>query len=143
MTLILCAGIILCITAWEVKAQDNSAGLNGKEFRCRITEITPPDVDRMPMIFEEVVSFDNGLLRSEFLKKFTLSDFPFAASIDERRAIAFTVVMFESTGNGNKGSEPVSIKYSGNVVAYAGLNGEILISGNGVSEKFLVETFNP
>ncbi len=143
MILLILVGLFLLIAEKQVNAQDNSAGLNGKQFRCRITEITPPDVDRMPMVYEEIISFDNGMLKSEFMKKFTSSDFPFTASIDERRAIAFTVVMFDASGNGNRGTDRVSINYSGNVVAYAGLNGEILISGNGISEKYLVETLIP
>ncbi len=136
-------GSFLLMSETEVNAQDNSAGLNGKQFKCRITEITPPDVDRMPMVYEEIISFDNGMLKSDFVKKFTSSDIPFTASIDGRRAVAFTVVVFNAGGNGNRGNDPVSITYNGNVIAYAGLSGEILISGNGFSEKYLVETLNP
>jgi hypothetical protein len=134
---------VMSITTSSVYAQDNSAGLNGKQFRCRITEITPPDVDRMPMVYEEVIAFEGGKITSDFLKKFITDDVPFTASIDERRAIAFTVVEFEASGNGTKGESPVSIAYKGNVVGYVGLNGEILINGNGIQEKYIVETVNP
>ena len=124
-------------------AQDSSAGLNGRQFKCRITEITPPDVDRMPMVYDEVISFEAGKLVSNFMKRFINEDVPYSAGIDERRAVAFTVVTFEAQGNGRKGDSPVSITYTGSVAGYVGLYGEILINGNGIREKYIVETLNP
>lgn len=124
-------------------AQDSSAGLNGRQFRCRITEITPPDVDRMPMVYDEVISFEAGKLVSNFMKRFIYEDVPYSAGIDERRAVAFTVVNFEAQGNGTKGDSPVSITYTGNIAGYVGLYGQILINGNGFQEKYIVETLNP
>ncbi len=124
-------------------AQDSSAGLEGRQFRCRITEITPPDVDRMPMVYDEVITFKTGRLVSDFMKRFINEDVPYSASIDDRRAVAFTVVTFEAQGNGTKGDSPVSITYKGNIAGYVGLYGEILINGSGFQEKYIVETLNP
>ena len=124
-------------------AQDNSAGLEGRQFKCRISEITPPDVDRMPMVYDEVITFEAGRLVSDFMKRFISEDVPYSASIDDRRAVAFTVVAFEAQGNGTKGDSSVSITYTGNIAGYVGLYGEILINGNGFQEKYIVETLNP
>lgn len=128
----------------EIRAQEDAyAGLSGKTFLCRITEITPPDVDRMPRSYEDVMRFDNGRINSNFLKRFVAEDIPFTAAIDYRRAIAFTVVEFSANANGLYSDRPVSLSCKGNVVGYTGLNGEIIIAGSGFEEKYSVETVNP
>lgn len=133
---------ILCSA--EIRAQEDAyAGLSGKTFLCRITEITPPDVDRMPRSYDEVIRFDNGKINSDFLKRFVAEDVPFTAAIDYRRAVAFTVVEFSANANGTYSDRPVTLSYKGNVVGYVGLNGEITVSGNGFEERYSVESRNP
>ena len=130
--------------AFELPAQEDAyAGLSGKTFLCRITEITPPDVDRMPRSYDEVIRFDNGKINSDFLKRFVAEDVPFTAAIDYRRAVAFTVVEFSANANGTYSDRPVTLSCKGNVVGYVGLNGEITVSGNGFEERYSVESRNP
>ena len=62
------AFIASMLFAFELPAQEDAyAGLSGKTFLCRITEITPPDVDRMPRSYDEVIRFDNGKINSDLL----------------------------------------------------------------------------
>jgi hypothetical protein len=135
--------IIALTSSGGFSQSDQFAGLNGRQFICKITEITPPDVDRMPMFYDEVIRFEGGKISSDFLKRFIAEDVPFSATVDDRRAIAFTVVEFSASGNGQKGDSPVSITYKGNVVGYIGLNGEIEITGNGTTERYSVQSVNP
>ncbi len=138
------AFIAFFFLATELPAQEDAyAGLSGKVFLCRITEITPPDVDRMPRTYDEVIRFDNGKINSDFLKRFVAEDIPFTAAIDYRRAVAFTVVEFSANANGMYSDRPVALSYKGNVVGYVGLNGEITVAGNGFEERYSVETRNP
>ena len=112
--LIAVAFTLSILSSAEIRAQEDAyAGLSGKTFLCRITEITPPDVDRMPRSYEDVMRFDNGRINSNFLKRFVAEDIPFTAAIDYRRAIAFTVVEFSAN------------------------------AGSGFEEKYSVETVNP
>jgi hypothetical protein len=68
--LLMMATIFVALAMSGSVAQDSSAGLEGRQFRCRISEITPPDVDRMPMVYDEVISFEAGRLVSDFMKRF-------------------------------------------------------------------------
>lgn len=141
MKLIFCIAVFFALIT-EAFSQ-NDAGLNGREFKCRFTEITPPDVDRMPKYFEETVYFEDGKLSFGFLKRYDSGSVPFSAEIDERRMVAFTVVNFSSSGDGKAGDFPVSITFDGSVLGYVGLSGELRITGSYGTERFIVESLTP
>ena len=101
--------------------------LDGKIFYGKATEITFPDVDRMPLVIDETISFQNGKIDSEILKEYSASDCNYYSEIDGRRAIAFTVVEFNVSTNGQFGGREAAIDFSGEVIGYARLVGTIVI----------------
>lgn len=143
-SIIISALLLLLFVNEMIHAQaDEYAGMNGKQYVCRITEITPPDVDRMPVFSTETVIFENGRIVFDFLRRFESESIQYTAAIDERRAVAFTVVEFRSETAGSRSGIPVEVSFTGSVVGYVGLSGEIRVTGNGIDEKFTVESVNP
>ncbi len=143
-TVIRIAVCLMTFTAVNLNfAQDVYSSLEGKSFKCRLTEITPPDVDRMPRIILEEFRFTGRSIASSFLKTYITEDIPFSAQIDERRAVAFTVVDFNSNAEGTKDNLPVKIDFKGSIVGFIGLNGELSITYNGIEEKYMVESLQP
>ncbi|HMS65945.1 MAG TPA: hypothetical protein PKD83_11915 [Ignavibacteria bacterium] len=121
---------------------NNDSELDGKTFTGKATEITPPDVDRMPIVYDETISFRDGKLFCESFNKYAdaPSDINYTSEIDYRRAIAHTVVNFNSTSAGIVNGESVNLEIKGSVIAYKNLNGTLLITYPDKSEvKFLIE----
>ncbi len=120
-----------------IKADDD---LNGRIFYGKATELTPPDVDRMPRIYDEVIKFENGKLFCETFRNYSDADSYFTSYVDSRRAIAYKVVVFNSTSTGYYNGESVEMDFSGNIIGDTRLNGTITIRYQDNSElKFLIE----
>lgn len=112
-----------------IKTNKNDDELDGKTFTGTATEITPPDIDRMPIVYNETIVFQGGKLICESFKKYvdSNSDTFYNSEIDWRRAIAYTVVNFNSSVSGNVSGETVNIEFSGTVIAYKNLSGNLII----------------
>jgi len=116
--------------------------LNGKVFYGTATEVTSPDVDRMPKVYDEIITFQDRKLYCETIKNFSdaIEENYYCAAIDDRRAIALTVVNFNSAIKANLNGVPVTIDFSGNVIGDSRLNGILIITNPDKSEvKFLIE----
>jgi len=109
------------------KSYSIDGDLNGKIFYGKATEIISSDVDRMPLVIEETISFQNGKIDSEILKEYSVSDCNYYSEIDGRRAIAFTVVEFNISAKGQVGGREAAIDFSGEVIGYVRLVGTIVI----------------
>ncbi|MBK9334325.1 MAG: hypothetical protein IPM96_18420 [Ignavibacteria bacterium] len=101
--------------------------LNGSRFRGKIAEETPPDVDRMPQVFEEMITFQNGKISAEILNKYSVNDCSYSANIDERRMVAVKVVNFNSECQGSIDGENVIITITGEIYADLWMAGDIVI----------------
>ncbi|MBS1553043.1 MAG: hypothetical protein JST15_13340 [Bacteroidetes bacterium] len=130
--------ILISISGFTSARGDND--LDGKIFYGKATEITPPYVDRMPRIYDEVIKFENGKLLCETFRNYSDADSYYSSVIDERRAIAYKVVTFNSFSTGSYNGESVSIEFTGNIIGDTRLNGTIIIRFPDNSElKFIVE----
>ncbi|MBK8982756.1 MAG: hypothetical protein IPM38_10660 [Ignavibacteria bacterium] len=101
--------------------------LNGGRFRGKIAEETPPDVDRMPQVFEEMITFENGKISGEILNKYSVNNCSYSAVIDERRMVAVKVVNFNSECQGSIDGENVIITITGEIYADLWMAGDIVI----------------
>lgn len=116
-----------------------SADLNGSKFRGKAEEQTPPDVDRMPVVLDELVIFADGNISGEVMKKYSVSECKYSAEIDERRMVAVKVVNFNSECQGVYGNENVAIKITGSIYGDLWMSGDIIITTADRSEiKFYI-----
>lgn len=112
-----------------IKNNNSDDELDGKTFTGTATEITPPDVDRMPIVYNETITFQDGKLSCDSFNKYAdaSTDIFYNSEIDGRRAIAYTVINFNSFAKGNINGENVSLEFSGNIIAYKTLSGNLII----------------
>ncbi|MDQ3020300.1 MAG: hypothetical protein M3R36_06990 [Bacteroidota bacterium] len=121
-------------------SQTNDDYLNGKIFRGTATEITPPDVDRRPIFYEELIRFENETIISEVLKIYSACECKYTSSYDERRMVAVKSVEFISNTTGRVDGRTVEIEYQGNIYGDAKLSGVITIKyPDGNEIKFTVD----
>ena len=132
--------LFLIFLSVNVFGKTNNDDLNGKTFRGKATEITPPNIDRMPIVHNEFIKFENGKLYSDVFKIYSVDECNYSAAVDDRRAIALKVVTFNAGSSGKIDGQDVYIELSGSVVGERGLSGTITIHYPDNSEvKFLVE----
>jgi hypothetical protein len=112
---------IMSLTFSESYSKDGD--LNGKIFYGKATEI----INRMPVVIDEIISFDNGKIYSEILESYSVSECDYYSVIDGRRAIAFTVIKFNVSSKGHFAGREVTIDFSGDVIGYSKLVGTMLI----------------
>ncbi len=130
----------MLLTAGISSAQNSEANLNGKVFKGRATELTPPNVDRMPRVYDEYIRFDNGKIYSEIFKMYDVKDCNYLAAVDDRRMIALKVETFNAGSTGKFEGQNVTLEFSGSVIGDKELSGTIIIRYADDSEiKFLVE----
>lgn len=124
------------------KSKTNDKELDGKTFTGTATEITPPDIDRMPKVYNETISFQDNKLICESFKNYIDSntDVFYESAIDDRRLIAYTVVNFNSSAEGYINGEKVNLELNGSVIAYKNLSGTLIIRYPDKNEiKFFIE----
>ncbi len=123
-----------------ILAQSSDADLNGMVFRGKATEQTPPDVDRMPMVYDEYLRFIDGKIYSDLLKIYSADSCSYTSKVDDRRMIAVKVISFSSVTSGNMYGQDVNIEFSGDIFADLKLSGNLIIKyPDGSEVKFLVE----
>lgn len=101
--------------------------LNGMIFKGTATEITPPDVDRMPVFFNITLIFENGSLRTDAAANYSINESAYSSEIDGRRMIALKVVNFKANTSGSINDENANIEFSGEVYGDAKLSGVMTI----------------
>lgn len=131
--------LFIFLMSMNVSAQTSESNLNGMVFRGTATEQTPPDIDRMPIIYDELIRFENGKINSEVLKVYGANDSKYSSELDNRRMIALKVVNFESSSAGSVDGTDVNIEFSGSIFADLKLSGDLVITYPDKSEvKFLI-----
>lgn len=121
-------------------SQEESADLNGKIFRGTAVELTPPDVDRKPLIYNETISFEDGKLKCETFRKYGAADSYYSSKVDGRRAVAMQVINFSSQSSGSIDNLSAGIDFNGNIFGGTKLNGMFTIRfSDGNEIKFIVE----
>ena len=108
-------------------AQFTDADLNGTEFYGTATEVTSPDIDRMPVMLNEIIRFENGKVNSDFLKIYSADKCFYTAVIDDRRMMAFKVVNVQFFSLGILDGINVNIEFSGNIIGDKRLYGNMTI----------------
>ena len=108
-------------------SQDLNADINGTVFNGTATEVTSPDVDRMPVIFNETIRFVDGKVDSEILKIYSADNCNYTAITDERRMMAFKVVNVQFYSQGIIDGINVNIEFSGNIIGENRLYGNMCI----------------
>lgn len=113
---------------------------NEKTFRGRFTEITPPDVDRMPKVFNETISFTNDKVLSDFLKGYDVGEVTYLMEVDDRRAVAVDVWVLKFSADGTRDGEKVHFEFQGDIMSHDHLSGELVIAyPDRTQEKYLLE----
>jgi len=131
--------LILIITS-ECFAGLRNDDLEGKSFSGTATEITPPNIDRAPIIYEEFIKFENGKFYSNIFKKFLINECAYAASEDDKRAIALRVISFIASASGKSSDgQDVYVEIAGSVLGETGMTGTIIIHYPDTEVKFLLE----
>ena len=132
--------IIVFVTSINIAAQTTDSNLDGMIFRGKATEQTPPDIDRMPLVYDEVIRFENGIINSEVLKVYSVNDSKYSSEADLGRMIAVKVVKFNTSSAGNINGSDVIIEFNGNIYADLKLSGDLIVRYPDKSEvKFLIE----
>lgn len=128
--------ILLILLPLSVFAQND---LNGKIFYGKATEILPPDVDRMPRVIDEIITFQNGVVSCESFKNVSVEQSSYSSEVDGKRAIAFAVVKFNSSARNDRDGREVSVAFSGEVIGYQRLIGTIIINDAGTETQYSVQ----
>ncbi len=132
--------LAVCMICINNAAHSQQLNFNDKIFNGRLTEITPPDVDRMPKVFDETIRFSGDKVFSHFLKNFSVDECPYYMEVDGRRAVAVDVWIMKFSAEGMKDGKKVSIEFSGDVMAHDTFSGELTIKyPDNSEEKYLLE----
>lgn len=105
-------------------AQTEEVNLDGNVFKGSASEITPADVDRMPVVFDETFIFSGGKIESEVMKIYSADKTGYAAFTDDRRMIAMKVVNVRFSSEGFIDGKNVTLQFNGNII------GDNMLSGN-------------
>lgn len=132
--------ILFLVLAVNIYAQNSDDNLNGKVFIGTATEITPSDVDRMPVIYNEVISFQNGKMICESFKKYNITESNYTYAVDERRMTAMKIGNINSETSSLINGENVSLDFKGNIAGDTRLFATLTIRYSDNSEmKFQIE----
>jgi hypothetical protein len=115
--------VYILITSMSL-AQGSDINLDGNLFTGTASEITSPDVDRMPMVLNESISFSEGKINSDVLKIYSADNCKYTAITDDRRMIAMKVVNVQYNSEGIIDGKNVTIVFNGNII------GDKMLSGN-------------
>ncbi len=126
--------ILFLLTLRLSIAQNADADLNGKVFSGTATEIIQPDADKLPLMLDETIRFENGNIYFNLLSGYSSVKLPYTSEVDNRRMIAVTVITFSSNYSGIINGKEVYIEFSGEVLAYKNLSGNFIIKFSGGRE---------
>ncbi len=110
-----------------VFAQERVKNLDGDVFIGTLTENTPPDVDRRPVILYDTIKFINGKIFSDALYDYQKEEINYTAFIDDRRMIAFEVVVFQGSAPGTRDGQEVNYIFSGSIIGGENMTGLMTI----------------
>lgn len=114
--------------------------LDGKVFYGKAIEVTSEDINRKPVLRDEIIVFSNGKVSCELFRDFSQKETEYTAEIDGRRAIAVEVITFTSTLATEINGIEVMIEFSGEVFAGEKLSAGMKINypGNKTEEYSIV-----
>lgn len=132
--------LIMVFISQVSNAQRSLVYLDGKTFRGTATEITPPDIDRMPKVFAESISFSNGMMTATTLRNFSVSETPYWYEKDERRMIATDVYVIKAKPTGEKDGTSVEIEFTGDASDGTKLTGILVVKfSDNYEETYSIE----
>lgn len=124
-------------------AQNADADLNGQAFIGTVTEIPNTDADRLPLVVNETIRFDNGKIYSNLLSRYSAIELPYTSEVDGRRMIALKVILFNAHYSGIGYDNEIDIEISGEVIGDKSLSGIITVKYKDKKEvKFKIEAQN-
>jgi len=124
-------------------AQFKEVNLNGQVFKGTATEILPPDSDRMPQMYDELIRFVNEKVYSDILNIYSSEESAYSAQTDERRMIALEAASVHFKTKGAKDGLNVILEFNGNLFGEKNLNGILTVKYPDNSEinfKILTES---
>ncbi len=102
--------------------------------------MTPPDVDRMPMVHTELLRFENGIIHSKVLNIYGVESCAYTSQLDDRRAIAMDVTTFNTNTQGIFNGREFSAVFTGEVIGDKTLSGTLIIRfSDNTDIKYLIE----
>lgn len=120
--------LIIMFTAVNLFAQDRIKNLDGEVYIGTLTENTPPDVDRMPIVMYDTIKFINGKIFSDALYNYQKEEINYTAFIDGRRMIAMEVVVFQGSAPGIRDGQEVNYIFSGSIIGGENMSGLMTIA---------------
>ncbi len=108
-------------------SQNAEVNLEGSIFTGTATEITSPDADRMPMVYNETIKFIGDKIHSNVFDLYSAGNCSYMAVIDDRRMIALTVVNLQFVSDGVSEGKSVLIKFNGNIIGNNMLTGNMTV----------------
>ena len=119
--------IIFILSAQFAFSQNSDASLNGKIFTGTATEIISPEMSRKPVVYNDVIRFDNGKIYSDLFNVYSADDCDYTSKVDERRMIALRVISFSSAATGTIDGKNVTLVFNGEVIGDVTLSGVLTI----------------
>lgn len=120
-------------------SQNSEVNLEGSIFTGTASEITSPDADRMPLVYNETIKFSGDKIQSDFLDKYSAGNCSYSAVVDERRMIAVTVVNLQYVSEGVIEGNKVFLLFNGNIIGGNTLTGILTMINSDSSEiKFSI-----
>ncbi|MCB0728956.1 MAG: hypothetical protein KDD00_15935 [Ignavibacteriae bacterium] len=119
---------LIMLVSVKIFAQDRVKNLDGEVFIGTLTENTPPDVDRRPIVMYDTIKFINGKIFSDALYDYQKEEINYTAFIDDRRMIAFEVVVFQGSAPGTRDGQEVNYIFSGSIIGGDNMTGLMTIA---------------
>lgn len=120
--------VIIMFASVTLYAQNRVKNLDGEVFIGTLTENTPPDVDRKPVIIYDTIKFINGKIFSDALYDYQKEEINYNAFIDDRRMIAVEVVVFQGSAPGTRDGQDVNYIFSGSIFGGINMSGLMTIA---------------
>ena len=120
--------LIMMFASVNLFAQDQAKNLDGEVFIGTLTENTPSDADRRPIVMYDTIKFINGKIFSDALFDYQKEEINYTAFIDGRRMIAMEVVVFQGSAPGTREGQEVNYIFSGSIIGGENMTGLMTIA---------------
>ena len=110
--------LIMMFASVNLFAQDQAKNLDGEVFIGTLTENTPPDADRRPIVMYDTIK----------LFDYQKEEINYTAFIDGRRMIAMEVVVFQGSAPGTREGQEVNYIFSGSIIGGENMTGLMTIA---------------
>lgn len=117
--------LVIILTSSLTFSQNNADNLNDKKFSGTAAEILPPDVDRLPMVFDETINFQNGKFYSSIFRLYGIEEADYTSFVDDRRMVALEVIKIYAEGEGSADGKKVKVVFDGEILGDTRMSGTI------------------